>query len=181
MHSLCAGVRPGRACRGGLEQNGVSRGTPMTWHFIRCLFDAYSILFDVTDLIRSYSTDQENRKTGKSKKACPACSTPRHCHAARAALRLAHEQPRAEHARHPHCTPASLASDAHALPQQHALTRKMLGSVLESLATGWPSAGSPLAHPARTRSANTLAACSAREPHASPTCCACCPLPIVQI
>ena len=125
------------------------------------------------DLIRCNDRIRSNKVT------MPASllSTPRHCHAARAALRLAHEQPRAEHARHPHCTPASLASDAHALPQQHALTRKMLGSVLESLATGWPSAGSPLAHPARTRSANTLAACSAREPDASPTRCACRPPP----
>ena len=53
-----------------------------------------------------------------------------------AALRLAHEHTRAEHARRARTMRARLASHAHALTQQHALTSKSLAVVLESLATG---------------------------------------------
>ena len=44
-----------------------------------------------------------------------------------AALRLAHEHTRAEHARHARCTRARLASDARALTLQHALARQKQG------------------------------------------------------
>ena len=98
-----------------------------------------------------------------------------------AALRLAHEHTRAEHARHARTMRARLASHAHALTRQHALTSKSLATVLESLATGRPSAGPPLAHLARTCAANTLAISAACDPHASPTCCACHPPPPLHI
>ena len=97
-----------------------------------------------------------------------------------AALRPAHEHTRAEHARHARTTRARLASNAHALTRQHALTSKSLAAVLESLATGCPSAGSPLAHVARIRFANTLAISAAREAHASTTHCACHPPPTLS-
>ena len=89
-----------------------------------------------------------------------------------AALRPAHEHTRSEHARHARTMRARLASRAHALMRQHALTRQMLEWLLESLATGRPSAGSPLAHPARTSSAMRLPpplrARHMRHPHAMP-------------
>ena len=92
-----------------------------------------------------------------------------HASPALAALRLAHEHARAEHARHARTTRARLASCAHALTRQHALTSKSLAAVLKSLATGWPSAGSPLAHLARMRSAMrlppSLLARHMRRPH----------------
>ena len=53
-----------------------------------------------------------------------------------AALRLAHEHTRAEHARHARTMRARLASLAHALTWQHTLAHvKKLAAVLESLAT----------------------------------------------
>ena len=98
-----------------------------------------------------------------------------------AARRLAHEHTHAEHARHARTTRARLASRAHALTWQHTQhTSKSLAAVLESLATGCPSAGSPLAHLARMRSTNTLAISAAR-PHVSPTCCACHPPPPLHV
>ena len=53
-----------------------------------------------------------------------------------AALRLAHEHTRAEHAPHARTTRARLVREAHALTRQHALTTKSLAGVLESLAIG---------------------------------------------
>ena len=53
-----------------------------------------------------------------------------------AALRLAHEHTRAEHARHARTMRARLASRAHALTWQHTLARQKLDVMLEALATG---------------------------------------------
>ena len=58
-------------------------------------------------------------RTGLRPRLGLATATP-----ALAALRLPHEHARAEHARHTHCTRASLASDARALTLQPALARK---------------------------------------------------------
>ena len=53
-------------------------------------------------------------------------------------------------------------------------------SKTRTLPTPRPSAGSPLAHLARMRSANTLAISAAREAHASSTHCACHPPPTLH-
>ena len=99
-----------------------------------------------------------------------------------AALRPLHEHTRRAHAcrarstrTHHACAPRQPCTRT---TRQHAL--KSLAAVLESLATGCPSAGSPLAHLARMRSTNTLATSAAR-PHASPTCCACHPPPPLHV
>ena len=70
-------------------------------------------------------------RTGLRPRLGLATATP-----ALAALRLAHEHTRAEHARHTRCTRASLASDARALTLQPALTRQSIMWFLVSLATG---------------------------------------------
>ena len=95
-----------------------------------------------------------------------------------AALRPLHEHTRRAHAcrarstrTHHACAPRQPCTRT---TRQHAL--KSLAAVLESLATGCPSAGSPLAHLSRMRSTNTLAISAAR-PQASPSCCACHPPP----
>ena len=93
-----------------------------------------------------------------------------------AALRLAHEHTRAEHARHARTTRARLTSRAHALTWQHTLARarQKLDVMLEALATGWPSAGWRLAHLARARCANAspppllARPMPMRHPHALP-------------
>ena len=76
---------------------------------------------------------------------------------------------------HAPCVRASPAM--HMLSCGNVLDVQMLERLLESLATGCPSAGSPLAHLARMRFANTLATSAAREAHASSTRCACHPPP----
>ena len=95
---------------------------------------------------------------------------PRHCHARTrcpAPCTRAHACRARSSRTHHACAPRQPCTRT---TRQHAL--KSLAAVLESLATGCPSAGSPLAHLARMRSTNTLATSAAR-PHASPTCCAC--------
>ena len=95
---------------------------------------------------------------------------PRHCHARTrcpAPCTRAHACRARSTRTHHACAPRQPCTRT---TRQHAL--KSLAAVLESLATGCPSAGSPLAHLARMRSTNTLATSAAR-PHASPTCCAC--------
>ena len=93
---------------------------------------------------------------------CPApCTRARACRA---------RSTRTHHA----CTPRQPCTCSHAATRAHV---KSLAAVLESLATGRPSAGPPLAHLARTRAVNTLAISAACDSHASPTCCACHPPP----
>ena len=81
-------------------------------------------------------------KVENSKRRQEACRAPgfaSHASPTLAALRLAHEHTRAQHARHARCTHASLASDMRSPTCTHmsnALTRQMLERLLESLATG---------------------------------------------
>ena len=97
---------------------------------------------------------------------CPApCTRARACRA---------RSTRTHHA----CTPRQPCTCSHAATRAHV---KKLGCLPESLATGRPSAGPPLAHLARTRAANTLAISAACDPHASPTCCACHPPPPLHV
>ena len=104
-------------------------------------------------------------------------ASPRHCHARAFSLLCAlHTSPPA-HASTAHSARAQhacarLAGDAHALTWQHTLARQKLDVMLEALATGWSSAGWPLAHLPRTRCANAspppLLARPMRHPHALP-------------
>ena len=89
---------------------------------------------------------------------------PRHCHARTrcpAPCTRAHACRARSTRTHHACAPRQPCTRT---TRQHAL--KSLAAVLESLATGCPSAGSPLAHLARMRSTNTLAISAAR-PQAS--------------
>ena len=88
-----------------------------------------------------------------------------------AALRLAHEHTRAEHARHARTTRARLTSHAHALTRQHALTSK---AWLLPCSSHWPLADRRparrwhiwLAHALQTRSPSPLRAIPMHRRHA---------------
>ena len=88
-----------------------------------------------------------------------------------AALRLAHEHTRAEHARHARTTRARLTSHAHALTRQHALTSK---AWLLPCSSHWPLADRRparrwhiwLTHALQTRSPSPLRAIPMHRRHA---------------
>ena len=80
-------------------------------------------------------------KVENSKRRQEACRAPgfaSHASPTLAALRLAHEHTRAQHARHARCTHASLASDVHmhSHSNMHLHTHKSIMWFLVSLATG---------------------------------------------
>ena len=93
-------------------------------------------------------------KVENSKRRQEACRAPgfaSHASPTLAALRFAHEHTRAQHARHARCTHASLASDAHALTQQHALTRQK-HHVVPRVTGHWLTVGRPAAEPSSAQS-----------------------------
>ena len=93
-------------------------------------------------------------KVENSKRRQEACRAPgfaSHASPTLAALRLAHEHTRAQHARHARFTHASLASDAHALTQQHALTRQK-HHVVPRVTGHWLTVGRPAAEPSSAQS-----------------------------
>ena len=78
------------------------------------------------------------KKGEKGEEACRAPGFASHASPTLAALRLAHEHTRAQHARHARCTHASLASDVHmhTHSNMHLHTHKSIMWFLVSLATG---------------------------------------------
>ena len=88
--------------------------------------DELLFTFAVQKALHPHSTARKDER-GLHRKRTGMCRVLATAAPALAALRLAHEHTRAEHARHARTTRARLASRAHALTWQHTLARQKLG------------------------------------------------------
>ena len=120
-------------------------------------------------------TWQKLRIPSAAKRHVAHRASPRHCHA-RARCSAPCTRAHACRARSSRTHHACAAPCVRASPAMHMLTHACMHAPAMHMLTKahWPLADRrPLAHLARTRSANTLATSAAREAHASSTCCAC--------
>ena len=119
---------------------------------------------------KKHSTARKDER-GLHRKRTGMCRVLATAAPALAALRLAHEHTRAEHARHARTTRARLTSHAHALTRQHALTSK---AWLLPCSSHWPLADRRparrwhiwLTHALQTRSPSPLRAIPMHRRHA---------------